>query len=125
MADWMVNACSSMRMRKLSREGKGGTPDQAAAGIGEGDVEKSYMKLPKAHTGRPPVHDLLASLCGQHAAEASITVIAAGTVLELSNDCRSFARPCAGMLPVIKHSEWSIHACSRMARVPPMNSVML
>ncbi len=81
----MVNACSSMRMRKLSREGKGGTPDQVADGINEGDIEKSYMKLPKAHTGRPPVHDLLASLCKQHAAEASISVIAAGTLFQLSS----------------------------------------
>ena len=78
-------ACSSMRMRRLSREGKGGTPDQAAAGINEGDIEKSYMKLPKAHMGRPPVHDLLASLCEQHGAETSIGVIAAGMALEPSS----------------------------------------
>ena len=67
-----------MRMRKLSREGKGGTPDQTAAGISEGDIERPYMKLPKAHLGRPAVHDLLASLCEQHSAEASIGIIAAG-----------------------------------------------
>ena len=73
-----------MRMRKLSREGKGGTPDQAAAGISEGDIEQPFMQLPKAHLGRPAVHDLLSSLCEEHAAEASISVIAAGVYLALS-----------------------------------------
>ena len=58
--------------------GKSGTPDQDAEGIRDGDIEKSYMKLPKAHLGRPVVDDILASLCQQHAAEASIGVIAAG-----------------------------------------------
>ena len=67
-------------MRKLSWEGKGGMPDQATAGISEGDVERPYMKLPKAHLGRPAVHDLLASLCEQHAAETSLGIIAAGMV---------------------------------------------
>lgn len=71
-------------MRKLSKEGKSGTPDQVAAGIGEGDIERSYMKLPKANLCRPAVPDLLAALCEQHSAEQSITVIAAGLTYSLS-----------------------------------------
>lgn len=81
-----------MRMRKLSKEGKGGTPDQAAEGISEGDVERLYMKLPEPRLGRPAVHDLLGSLCEQHAAEASITVIAAGM------DLLHCTPACAGIL---------------------------
>ena len=75
-------ANSSLRMRKLPHMGKSGTPDQDAEGIRDSDIEESYMKLPKAHSGRPVVHDILASLCQQHAAEASIGVIAAGKKID-------------------------------------------
>ena len=66
-------------MRKLAKQGKTGTPDQDADGIGDADVERTPMSLPKAHTGRPNVGDVLASLCEQHSDEGSIGVIAAGT----------------------------------------------
>jgi len=85
-------ANSSLRMRKLSHMGKGGTPDQDADGIKDGDIEKSYMKLPKAHLGRPVVDDIVASLCQQHAAEASIGVIAAGR--KNDNVCSSVQCSC-------------------------------
>ena len=65
-------------MRKLAKQGKTGMSDQDADGIGDADVERTPMSLPKAHTGRPDVEDVLASLCEQHSDEGSIGVIAAG-----------------------------------------------
>ena len=70
--------CSSLRMRKLAKQGKTGTPDQDPDGIGNADVERTPMSLPKAHTGRPDVEAVLASLCEQHSDDSSIGVIAAG-----------------------------------------------
>ena len=65
-------------MRKRAQQGKDGTPDQDADGIRDADIEHSYTKLPRPHMGRPVVAEVLASLCKQHAAEASIGIIAAG-----------------------------------------------
>ena len=65
-------------MRQRAQQGKDGTPDQNADGIRDADIEHSYAKLPRPHMGRPVVADVLASLCKQHAAEASIGIIAAG-----------------------------------------------
>lgn len=70
-----------MRIRKLSQQGQSGTPDQDADGIGEADVEKIAMPLPKANAGRPMVADVLATLCQQHASEQSIGIIAAGHIM--------------------------------------------
>ena len=97
LADSDMPARSSMQMRKLSRAGKGGTPDQAAAGVCEQDMESSYMKLPKPNVGRPAVDDLLASLCKQYAAEQSIGIIAAGmacAMLSLPAMCCNMRAAC-------------------------------
>ena len=63
----------------MAKQGKTVMPDQDPDGIGDADVERTPMSLPKAHTGRPDVEAVLASLCEEHPDDGSIGVIAAGT----------------------------------------------
>ena len=74
----MESVCSSWQKRQRAQENMDGTPNQGADGIRAADIEHSHAKLPRPHMGRPVVAEVLASLCKQHAAEASIGVIAAG-----------------------------------------------